>query len=54
MKLRQLILAGLTLLLAGGTANAAQKLTMNYTTGESDRHLLAGNAQPANSPWCNR
>jgi NitT/TauT family transport system substrate-binding protein len=35
MGLRRLVLSALVLALATGTASAAQKLTMNYTTGES-------------------
>jgi NitT/TauT family transport system substrate-binding protein len=41
MRLRQLVLSALALLLAGGAANAAQKLTMNYTTGESATAFVA-------------
>jgi NitT/TauT family transport system substrate-binding protein len=41
MGLRRLVLSALVLALAGGTANAAQKLTMNYTTGESVTAFIA-------------
>ena len=41
MGLRRLVLSALVLALAGGTANAAQKLTMNYTTGESATAFIA-------------
>lgn len=41
MRLRQVVLTALALLLAGGAANAAQKLTMNYTTGESATAFIA-------------
>lgn len=41
MRLRRLVLTALALLLADGSANAAQKLTMNYTTGESATAFIA-------------
>jgi len=41
MRLRRLVLSALALVLAGGAANAAQKLTMNYTTGESATAFIA-------------
>ena len=41
MRLRGVVPAALALLLAGGPANAAQKLTINYTTGESATAFIA-------------
>jgi len=41
MGLRRLALSVLVLVLAAGAANAAQKLTMNYTTGESATAFIA-------------
>ena len=41
MRLRRLVLIVFALLLAGGSADAAQKLTMNYTTGESATAFVA-------------
>ncbi|HWE72106.1 MAG TPA: ABC transporter substrate-binding protein [Stellaceae bacterium] len=41
MRLRRLIISALILALATGTADAAQKLTMNFTTGESATAFIA-------------
>ena len=41
MRQRHVVLTALALLLASGAANAAQKLTMNYTTGESATAFIA-------------
>ena len=41
MRKRRLVLTAFALLFAGGNANAAQKLTMNYTTGESATAFIA-------------
>lgn len=38
---QRLVLSALVLVLAAGTADAAQKLTMNYTTGESATAFIA-------------
>jgi NitT/TauT family transport system substrate-binding protein len=41
MGLRRLVLSTLVFVLAAGTADAAQKLTMNFTTGESATAFIA-------------